>query len=495
MDLDDSVENALTILKPKKSDIASIIPYQGLSENVNVSFDDMDLISPLPLQDSQDAIGSMEHQIDANDYISELIKECEKLLAVNRNKEVGMSAFVTIILNSVGRLGIEEVSKIQTEILRWKIHHSEDFLALLQQVQFILCFRLARSKSRWENHVSYLNDMLLAFGLDPSLFHFSHFKACNNLRSTQVSLLGIENTLASYSYEEDYKPLTARDITKFTTLAAAGDSLATAVLAGNLKREKTKFNVSAVFFNAEKQLQLLAKDTGFLMKILEGCLPTRKLKVDIDGCRRSLDLDPLFDTSCTGEVDNMIDVYQITSIIGGDAAEMFKRALDRFQEHWTVVLLQLLNLKKDMINSESYTILLTLYNENDKCVSALENFFYKSWGSLKHLCDTGCYVLVKNGEGIDIILQLNMLENFIHLDMMLAKVLLGQSSWNDDYLMWSYLRQVHLEAIATAGLKALRKCNIPKNLGEPIFANASSMEQSTSSSAGKHKYLRGSKYK
>lgn len=69
MDLDDSVENALTILKPKKSDIASIIPYQGLSENVNVSFDDMDLISPLPLQDSQDAIGSMEHQIDANDYI------------------------------------------------------------------------------------------------------------------------------------------------------------------------------------------------------------------------------------------------------------------------------------------------------------------------------------------------------------------------------------------------------------------------------------------
>lgn len=279
MDLSENFERSLTILKPKKSEIASTFSHQELTENLIADFDNMDLISPLPLQDSQEAIGSMEHQIDANDYISELIKDCEKLLVVNRNKEVGMSAFVAVILNSIGRLGMDEVSKIQTEILRWKIHHSEGFLALLQNVQFILCFRLASSKSRWENHVSYLNDMLLAFGLEPSLFHFSHYKGCNNQRANHVSLLGIENTVSSYSYEEEYKPLTARDVNKFTALAAAGDSLAIAILAGNEKREKTKFNVSAVFFNAEKQLQLLAKDSGFLLNILEGSLFCERMEM------------------------------------------------------------------------------------------------------------------------------------------------------------------------------------------------------------------------
>ena len=202
----------------------------------------------------------MEHQIDINDYLSEMIQQCEKLMALNRTKDVGTSAFTTVILNSLGRLGLDELSKIQTEILRRKKNHSVDFLALLQNIQFILCFRFARSKTRWDSHVPSLNDMLLAFGADNSIFQFNYFGACTTHRAEKITSLKIENTVDSFFYEEDYKPLTTRDVNKYRALAEANDPLALAILHANDVQEKTRYNVSAVFFDVERQLQFLAQD-------------------------------------------------------------------------------------------------------------------------------------------------------------------------------------------------------------------------------------------
>ena len=118
-----------TIYKLKKSQQSPYLPIyhdpdQECLQGVSLQSEFLGPCSPLPVSEDYEGIASLEIQLDVNDYLTELIKDCEKMMILNRNKDVGMSAFTSVILNSLGRLGSNEVVKIQNEILQKKKNSS-----------------------------------------------------------------------------------------------------------------------------------------------------------------------------------------------------------------------------------------------------------------------------------------------------------------------------------------------------------------------------------